>query len=232
MPKRRTAERHAAQERDLALMIADLSGYTALTEAHGALEASEIVRRFLALVSGCLEPSVFLVNSVGDEVFCAGADGLAVVRTALRLRDGVEREKGFPRIRTGLHRGPVIVRGGRYFGAPINLTARLAGRALGGQILCTQPVAETARTLADFDPRPLGEARFKNVTLPVAVFELARVAERRVAAALDPVCRMQIDVSRAAATLAHGGRAYHFCSLECRSAFEKAPELYLHGGGA
>ena len=51
MPTRRPADIGPARELDLALMIADLSGYTALTESHGALKASETVLRFVRLAA-------------------------------------------------------------------------------------------------------------------------------------------------------------------------------------
>ena len=117
MPISPPSELGSAREIDLALLISDLSGYTALTETHGALQASETVLRFGDLVEACLDSGVAIVNSIGDDVFCAGADTLAVVRTALRLRDAVEREPEFPRIRTGIHRGPIVERRRRLFGA-------------------------------------------------------------------------------------------------------------------
>lgn len=114
-----------ARELDLALLFADLSGYTALTEIHGGLTASGIVLQFCDLARASLERGVNFINSIGDDVFSAGAGTLAVVRSALKLRDAAEGEAYFPRIRMGIHRGPVVERAGRLFGAPINLTARL-----------------------------------------------------------------------------------------------------------
>ena len=216
-----------ARELDVALVIADLSGYTALTETHGAYHASEIVLRFERLVEASLEPGVSLVNSIGDDVFCTGADTLAVVRSALRLRDRVAREPEFPRVRTGVHRGPIIEREGKLFGAPINLTARLADHARGGQILCTNAITEAVRALAEFEPRPIGERRFKNVARPVAVFELVRISERRAVTAIDPVCRMQVEISGAGTSTSHSGTTYHFCSQACARLFAEAPERYV-----
>jgi len=230
MPTSLPIELGEAREIELALLIADLSGYTALTETHGALHASEIVLRFERLVAANLEPGVSLVNSIGDDVFCTGSDTLAVVRSALRLRDRVAREPEFPRVRTGVHRGPIVEREGKLFGAPINLTARLADRARGGQILCTELIAESVRTLADVEPHPIGEQSFKNVARPVAVFELVRVSERRIRNGIDPVCRMQVEIARAVATIAYAGTTYHFCSLKCAGDFAKAPELYAGAG--
>ena len=216
-----------ARELDLALMIADLSGYTALTESHGALKASETVLRFVRLAKSCLDPGVAFVNSIGDDVFCAGPDALAVVRSALRVREAVAREAEFPRVRTGVHRGLVVEREGRLFGAPINLTARLAAHASGGQILCSEPIARAASAFADVEPRSIGARRFKNVVQPIEVFELVRANERRAAAAIDPVCRMQVAPERAVATMAHRGVTYSFCSPECGRAFAANPEAYV-----
>ncbi len=40
----------------------------------------------------------------------------------------------------------------------------------------------------------------------------------------DPVCGMEIDSSQAAAQTVHEGRAYYFCSEECRQTFLEDPE--------
>ena len=218
---------NAARELDLALLIADLCGYTALTETHGALKASETVLRFVHLAKSCLEPGVSIVDSIGDEVFCSGADTLSMVRTGLRLRESIEREPDFPRVSIGIHRGPIVEREGRLFGAPINLTARLAAHAIGGQILCTEPIARAIATSAGVEPRVIGKQQFKNVTYAVALFELVRVSEKRVATVTDPVCRMQVAVDGAAATIVHEGVTYRFCSPECARLFSDAPGLYV-----
>jgi class 3 adenylate cyclase/YHS domain-containing protein len=231
MPTSLPTEPGEPRELDVALLIADLSGYTALTETHGALHASEVVLRFQELVRESLEPGVSIINSIGDDVLCAGADTRAVVCTAFRLGDAIGRKPDFPKVRTGIHRGLIVEREGQVFGAPINLTARVAAYANGGQILCTEPIVRTASEMDEIETRPIGERQFRNVLHPVAVFELARAQERRAATAIDPVCRMQVEIDRAVATVAHGGATYHFCSLKCAGAFVNAPQLYAGKGG-
>jgi YHS domain-containing protein len=49
---------------------------------------------------------------------------------------------------------------------------------------------------------------------------------------LDPVCGMRIDPARAAATVMHGGLAYHFCSEGCARRFQAAPSRFVGGKGA
>jgi len=208
------------------LLIADLSGYTALTEAHGAWHASEVVLRFNRIAQAAIEPGVEIVDCIGDQVLCAGADTDAVLRSALRLCAAVEREPDFLAVQTGIHRGPIVERSGRLFGTPVNLTARLAAHARGGQILCTEPVAASAREHPGVKQSVVGRKRFKNVPFAVTVYELTRVNQFAESAAIDPVCRMQVEPRRAAATIQHGGFTYHFCSVECARLFDEAPEQY------
>lgn len=215
-----------ARELDLALMMADLCGFTALTETHGALQASETVLRFVRMVRACLEPGVRIVDSIGDAVFCAGEDTLAVARTALCLRDAVGREPGFPSISSGLHRGPIVEREGRLFGAPINLTARLTSLAEGGQILCTGQICAGIPSALGAELRPIGARHFRNVSHPVEVFEILQPQIARPMVSVDPVCRMQVSEDQAEARVIHGGATYLFCSTACAHAFAAEPALY------
>ena len=213
-------------EAERTLFIADLSGYTALTETHGAMHASEIVLRFGQLADASLEPGVTIVDRVGDQVLCVGADTDAVLRCALRLCSAIEREPDFLGVQAAIHLGPVVERAGRLFGMPLNVTARLASHALAGQILCTERVAAVARRHPGITAYLAGEKRFKNVSLPVVVYELTRIGQLAKAPVIDPVCRMQVKPLKAAAAIQHQGVAYHFCSPECARLFGEAPERY------
>ncbi len=45
--------------------------------------------------------------------------------------------------------------------------------------------------------------------------------------AKDPICGMDVDEKKAAATSIHKGTTYYFCSKGCKAAFDKNPEKYL-----
>ncbi len=45
--------------------------------------------------------------------------------------------------------------------------------------------------------------------------------------AIDPVCKMEVEESNAAATSEYKGKKYYFCALGCKKAFDKDPEKYL-----
>jgi len=45
--------------------------------------------------------------------------------------------------------------------------------------------------------------------------------------AKDPVCGMQVDEKKAAASATYQGKMYYFCAAGCKNAFEKSPEKYV-----
>jgi len=48
-----------------------------------------------------------------------------------------------------------------------------------------------------------------------------------VSMAIDPVCKMEVEESKAAATSEYKGKKYYFCSVACKKAFDQDPEKYL-----
>ncbi len=47
--------------------------------------------------------------------------------------------------------------------------------------------------------------------------------------AIDPVCAMEVDEQKAAATSDYKGQTIYFCAKGCKVAFDKDPEKYLAG---
>jgi len=45
--------------------------------------------------------------------------------------------------------------------------------------------------------------------------------------AIDPVCQMEVEESKAAATSEYQGKKYYFCAVGCKKAFDQNPEKYL-----
>ena len=45
--------------------------------------------------------------------------------------------------------------------------------------------------------------------------------------AVDPVCKMQVDEKKAAATSVYKGKTYYFCAEGCKKTFDKSPEKYV-----
>jgi YHS domain-containing protein len=45
--------------------------------------------------------------------------------------------------------------------------------------------------------------------------------------AIDPVCKMEVEEDKAAATSEYKGRKYYFCAVGCKRAFDENQEQYL-----
>ena len=43
----------------------------------------------------------------------------------------------------------------------------------------------------------------------------------------DPVCGMEVDEKKAAATAVYQGATYYFCAVACKDAFNRDPQKYL-----
>jgi len=48
--------------------------------------------------------------------------------------------------------------------------------------------------------------------------------------ATDPVCKMQVDESKAAGKSQYGGKTYYFCSPACKTKFDANPSSYIKQG--
>lgn len=215
-----------SEEIETVFLIADLSGYTALTEAHGDISAVEIVTRYVEIVRAALHPGAELVERVGDEVLIVSPEAASLVYTAIALREAIEHEALFPTMHAGIHGGKVVAKDGHYYGRALNLASRVAAHARGDQILCTEWVAASAKDLKDVEYRALGLTQFKNITEPVAIFEVLKGQEKGNARLIDPVCRMQVREDTAPGRLSFGEKTYYFCSFDCVKMFVNHPDSY------
>lgn len=203
----------------------DLAGFTALTEAHGDLDAVDLLDRFTTLVRESLAAGDELVKSIGDAVMLASPGPAAAVALLARLWERSSEASGFLLPRGGAHHGPSIRRDGDYLGATVNLAARVAAHAGGGQLLVTSAIARAARAngLAVAD---LGPHRLHNIPEPVELFEIGLSASEH-PGVIDPVCRMRVEPETAAGSLYHAGQRFWFCSMPCVAAFAADPGRHL-----
>jgi adenylate cyclase len=214
-------------------LFADLSGFTALTEAHGDKQAADLVGGFCATVRRLLVAhQAQEVKTIGDALMLRTGDAVAAIRLGLCIVHDVGAQHGFPLVRVGMHTGPVVERGGDWFGATVNLAARLSAAASGGDALLTAATRAAAGEVEGVELRERGRWVFRNVTEPVQVYAAVRQGARSSAGLpIDPVCRMAVDPWHSAGRLTHEGVEYCFCSLGCAGAFAQHPATYTAGDG-
>jgi adenylate cyclase len=209
-------------------VFADIAGFTALTEAHGDEQAATLVADFCDAVKAELPANAAHVKTIGDALMLRIPDPGEAILLGLRITHGLMRGHEAPAVRVGLHHGSAVEREGDYFGATVNLAARVSGVASGGDVLLTGHTAALAPELEGVFYEPRGREVLRNVREPVEIFAAVRQSESTQGQLpLDPVCRMAVDPDRAAGRLLHEGTAYFFCTLACAGEFAREPERFV-----
>jgi adenylate cyclase len=218
-----------AAERTIAFV--DLAGFTALTEVHGDAAAVDLLDAFAAAVRRAVdECGAELVKTIGDAVMLAAQTPAAGLDAVSRVFRACYDTDAFPEPRGGLHHGEVVARNGDYFGATVNLAARVTSRASSGQALATTAVARAASD-AGLEVVELGAHQLRNILVPVELWAI-KLSPTDVDVSIDPVCRMLLSSQAAIARVRHAGREHRLCSLECLRAFAADPDRYASTGGA
>jgi adenylate cyclase len=144
----------------LAIVFTDLVGFS-----DWALEAGDdISLELLRAVSEAIEPPVTahggeVVKRLGDGMMAVFGDvdaAAAAVFEARERLDAVEIAGYRPRMRAGMHVGSPRWLAGDYLGVDVNIAARVAGAASGGQVL----ISEAARERLGESPLRIKRRRF------------------------------------------------------------------------
>jgi len=205
-------------EQNIAILIADLSGYTALTETHGASSAADLIDKYIEIVNNSLVGNSHLHERVGDEVMIVSDSPDNLLSTAVVLLQNALQEYKFLQIHGALHYGKVLKRNNSFFGSTINLTSRIASRARPGIFLCSDDFLSvmTDNNVCSFNS--LGKYSFKNVNEEKEVFEI--VIDLPINLYIDPVCRMILNAEEK--HVSHPSNAnIFFCSVNCLDIYLK-----------
>jgi len=135
---------HSRLQQPPAICFLDISGYTRLTQEMGDDAAADLAATVARLVQrSSVQHGGKTIKWLGDGVMFYFADPAPGVRSALEMAAALP-EAGLPQVHVGLHAGPVLFQEGDYFGATVNLSARIADYARPGEVLVTQPVADAS----------------------------------------------------------------------------------------
>lgn len=155
----------------ISLCFIDLTGFTRFTEEEGDAEAFSVIEQFTEAVEATLPPEANIVKTIGDEVMVVSPDPVSLVEWAVGFLALFEDR---PKPRAGVHFGGAVFRDGDYFGSQVNLTHRVVNRALGGEVLVTEPVAHALDGHVDLELDGLGEVDLKGFPDPTPLY-LVRV---------------------------------------------------------
>ena len=160
---------------EVAFLFTDIESSTVLWETqpdqmrNALTRHDEILNRIVSQLNG----SVF--KHTGDGIlasFASVSDAAAAAAEAQNEFASVDWGDLELRVRMSVDVGDVDVRGGDYFGAPMNRGSRLMSVAHGGQVLLSSAAQSQIHSQPGIQIRSLGEHRLKGLGAPQQVFQL------------------------------------------------------------
>jgi adenylate cyclase len=151
----------------VSLCFIDLTGFTRYTEEEGDIEALDVVENFVVTVEETLPREATIVKTIGDEVMVVSPDPCSLTEWAVAFLSRFEQR---PQPRVGIHYGDAVYRDGDYFGSQVNLAHRIVNRALAGEVLVTDAVAEAAGGSGRLELEGIGRVSLKGFPAPTELF--------------------------------------------------------------
>jgi adenylate cyclase len=160
---RRRAVSEAGGQPVLAIGFVDLVDFT---RTSGNLEADEfgrLLNGFESLVWDVVtEAGGAVVKLIGDEAMFVCPSAKEAASAAVDVIGDCGRRE-LPASRGGLALGPLLLRGGDYFGPAVNLASRLVDRADPGTVVVDRALHDELTAASDFRLRELGALRLKGI---------------------------------------------------------------------
>ena len=172
-------ETHGMQRRLVAVMSADVVGYSALM----AVDEEGTLARLKAHREELIEPTIVdhggrVVKLMGDGILAEFTSVIQAVRAGIYVqRELALRNKDRPDehqivFRIGINQGDVIIDGDDIYGDDVNVAARLQERATPGGICISERVFSNIRGKIDVGIDDLGDQELKNIPEPVRVYRV------------------------------------------------------------
>lgn len=160
-----------------AIAFADVAGSTKLYESVGDDEAKSLITSLQARIADNVTRMNGLVQEiVGDEVLYRFDDVDTCVACSCGIQWAAETfsaDKGLKlSLRIGLHYGPAIIEDHKIYGDTINVAARVAAIARGGQIMATDAVVNNLVSAPRELARKFDEVRVKGKQDALVVYDL------------------------------------------------------------
>ncbi len=158
----------------LAVAFTDLEGFTAYTAQEGDEAASELLAVHYRQVGPVVRSRGGHINKrLGDGLLLTFPSAEAGVLACLEL---VEGEPEPLRLRAGVHFGDVVAAGDEIVGHTVNVAARVAESAKGGEVVVTEEVLDECADLKSVRFSRSRSKTFKGVGEKVKVARAARAS--------------------------------------------------------
>ena len=165
----------------LTICFIDVVGFSAFASRAGLEPVREVIRVFHWLVrEQVARYGGFEVKQLGDGfmlAFSSPKRALACALDVLRVTAPHEDGTGLPpevRVCAGLNSGNAIREGDDFFGHTVNVASRIAGRALGGQVLVSKATRDLAGAIEGTRYVSAGRRQLRGIRGRFQLYEVIR----------------------------------------------------------
>jgi class 3 adenylate cyclase len=169
----------APKTKNIGIMFADVAGSTQLFEVLGDDKARAAIAETLELLTNVINGhNGTVIKTIGDEVMCTFPEADDSANAATEMQETLEdandmREEGPEiKIRIGMHFGPALLEGGDVFGDAVNVAARMAAQAKGGQIITTKTTIDLLDAVTQASSRFVDHAPIKGKKDVIEIYEI------------------------------------------------------------
>jgi pilus assembly protein CpaF len=154
-------------EGTVTIMFTDVEDSTKMLSTRGFTESHEIMKAYESIIDEKVaEHAGRRIKGLGDGFMISFGSVRHGVECALDIQRAItEYSKQHPerkiRIRIGLNTGEVVEEAGDIFGAAVNVAARVAGKARGGEVLVSEVVRQLVGPMAEMQFTVRGRFKLK-----------------------------------------------------------------------
>lgn len=152
----------------VAILFADMTGYTALMQENEALAREKRRRLKEVLDTSVIRHHGKMLQFYGDGSLSIFNSAIDAVHCALDMQQSLLQEPKVD-IRIGIHTGDVIIEDETIYGDGVNLASRIESLAVPGSILISDKVLDEIKNQPGVSTVELGYFELKNVKHPVRV---------------------------------------------------------------
>jgi adenylate cyclase len=153
----------AQASEELCVGFVDLADFTPLSTRTELEAIGSLLHSFESVAFDVIaETPGRVVKLIGDEVMFVCPESGVATRAALQILEGCA-ESGLPAARGGLAEGPVLRKGGDYFGTPVNRASRIAQAADPGSVFVDDAIRGRLAGVDDLHVESAGERHLKGL---------------------------------------------------------------------